>query len=74
MSKILEGAREALEFARGDGQAARITTHVGGPYVQDGQRKLIQHKVPEGYIVWNWDLVRWDRVKEPVIVLPSDPQ
>lgn len=70
MNKILEGAREALAFAQGTGQTAAITASVGGPYVQGGQRTLTQVEWPHGgYIVWNWDLARWDRVAEPVRVI-----
>lgn len=73
MNKIIEGAKQALAFAQGTGQAAAITTSVGGPYVKDRQRTLIQQKVNDGYIVWNWDLARWDRVKEKmrVLMLPN---
>lgn len=67
MNKILEGAKEALAFARGEGPAARITAADGGPYIQGESRPLIQHKHPAGgYIVWNWDHARWDKVQERV--------
>lgn len=68
-NKIIEGARQALAFAMGEEPAARITTSAGGPYVQDGQRTLIQHKVGDHYIVWNWNTGRWDMTMTPVRVL-----
>lgn len=69
MNKILEGAKEALAFVRGEGAAARITTSVGGPYIQGPGRGLIQHKAGDHYIVWNWDTASWDKTTAPVRVL-----
>ncbi len=70
MNKIIQGAKEALAFARGEGMAARIYASVGGPYVKDdGYRTLTQVAMPDHFIVWNWDLGRWDSVKERVQML-----
>lgn len=73
MNKIIEGAKQALSFVRGEGSAARIHATVGGPYIKDRPNcGLIQHKVHDGYIVWNWDTASWDRVVEPVQVCGAD--
>lgn len=70
MNKIIEGAREALAFAKGEGMAGSIHAAVGGPYVkEDGYRNLTQVAMPDHFIVWNWDLGRWDRVKERVQII-----
>lgn len=69
MNKILAGAEEALAFVRGEKPAARIYTALGGPYVKDEKRTLIQHKSDGYYIVWNWETGSWDKVLEPVQVI-----
>ena len=69
MSKILDGMKDALAFARGEGQAAKIHAAMGGPYLKGPGRGIIQHKVAGGYIVWNWDACRWDSVRERVQVV-----
>jgi hypothetical protein len=75
MNKILEGAKEALAFARGDGMVAKIHAAVGGPYIKDNeQMNLIQVAMPDHYIVWNWDLARWDKVRDRVTVLTPSNQ
>lgn len=68
MSKILEGAKQALAFVRGEAPVARITTFEGGPYYKGPGKGLLQHNVPSsGYwIIWNWDTRQWDKVKERV--------
>jgi hypothetical protein len=71
MNKILEGAKQALAFVRGEGQAARITTFEGGPYYKGPGKGLLQHRVSNGYIIWNWDAADWDRVKHRVTVSRS---
>lgn len=74
MNKILEGAKQALAFVRGEAPAARITTFEGGPYYKGPGKGFIQHHVPTmGYwIIWNWDTGQWDKVKERVAL--SRPQ
>lgn len=68
-SKILAGAREALEVARGNLPAAKITSFVGGPYHKgDGQRNLIQHKAGDHWIAWNWNTASWDKASRPIEV------
>ncbi len=75
MNKILEGAKEALAFARGEGMVAKIHAAVGGPYIKEvAHMNLIQVAMPDHFIVWNWDLGRWDKVRERVTVLTPDPQ
>ena len=69
MNKILEGAKEALAVARGEIPAAGLTTFVGGPYVKDGQRPLLQHKTSGYWIIWNWETCRWDKCATQVRVL-----
>jgi hypothetical protein len=68
MSKIIDGAKEALAFVRWEGPAARITTSIGGPYLQR-DRPLIQHHVGDHYIVWNWATGCWDSVLERVQII-----
>lgn len=72
MNKILEGAKQALAFIRGEGSAARITASDGGPYFQGPGKGLIQHRAGDSYIVWNWDTASWDKVKEPVRVMKGE--
>lgn len=69
MNKILEGAKQALAFVRGEAQATNITTFEGGPYYKGPGKGLLQHLVHDGYIVWNWDLAQWDQVKAPVTLI-----
>lgn len=66
MNKILEGAKQALAFVRGEGIAARITATVGGPYHKGPGKGIIQHHVNDYWIVWNWDTGQWDKAKERV--------
>jgi hypothetical protein len=40
----------------------RVEITIGGPYVKDERRPLIQQATNEGFIVWNWDTADWDRV------------
>jgi len=73
VNKIIEGAKEALAFARGEGMAGSIHAAMGGPYIKaDGHRTLIQVAMPDHFIVWNWDTGRWDAVKERVQVIGLD--
>lgn len=74
MNKILDGAKQALAFARGEGIAARITAHPGGPYIKGAGCGLIQQRKGDRYIVWNWDCGRWDEVREPVIIGEATPR
>jgi hypothetical protein len=72
MNKILEGAKEALEVARGNMPAAKVTSFVGGPYDKgDIHRTLIQHRVADHWIAWNWDTGSWDKAMQPFEVLPD---
>ncbi len=37
------------------------------PYIKDKNRRLIQQRVDDDeWIVWNWDIGRWDTFKEPI--------
>jgi len=73
MNKIIDGAKEAVAFARGEGMAGRIHAAVGGPYIKaDGYRNLTQVAMPDYFIVWNWDCGQWDKVKERVTVSSPD--
>ena len=64
--RLIKAAKEAVEFTRGEAPAGRITTFIGGPYTKGGRRTLIQYKVNDVYIVWNYDLGIWNKVNEPV--------
>lgn len=70
MNKILEGAKQALAFVRGEMPAARITATLGGPYYKDPAVGMFQHHVGNHWIVWNWDTAQWDKVKERVTIAP----
>lgn len=68
-NKMLDGVKEALAFAKGEGMVARIHATVGGPYIKDEYRTLTQVAMPDHFIVWNWDLGRWDKVLERVAAI-----
>jgi hypothetical protein len=70
MNKIIDGAKEALAFVRGEQPAARITAAIGGPYWKDEHCPVIQHHVHDHWIVWNWDTGRWDKVRDRVEKFP----
>jgi hypothetical protein len=68
VNKILDGPDESLAFARGE-TAGGLTTFVGGPYFKDEERPLIQHKVSNHWIIWNWETGRWDKCATQVRVI-----
>jgi hypothetical protein len=69
VSKILEGAKQALAFVRGEEPAARIHATVGGPYHKGPGKGIIQHRTNDHWIVWNWDTASWDKVGQRVTML-----
>jgi hypothetical protein len=71
MNKILEVAKQALAFVRGEEPAARIHATVGGPYHKGPGSGIIQHHVGDHWIIWNWDRGTWDKVQERVTLLES---